>query len=160
VVEGAPLLREYTGNGIEGSNPFVSATIPREPVLRLRLIPNFLVVFKGYSRWAVECGSGGLAGNGSLTPDILQSCCLNGFWFSSVMHCKTTVFQAIMFWWFDFPRARFAGLVAELSDQFIPLSTSAHMSIRYFRSSASEDLIIRYSIPLATAICCANSFLA
>ena len=26
VVEGAPLLREYTGNGIEGSNPFVSAT--------------------------------------------------------------------------------------------------------------------------------------
>ena len=25
VVEGAPLLREYTGNGIEGSNPFVSA---------------------------------------------------------------------------------------------------------------------------------------
>jgi hypothetical protein len=26
VVEGAPLLREYTGNGIEGSNPFFSAT--------------------------------------------------------------------------------------------------------------------------------------
>ena len=26
MVEGAPLLREYTGNGIEGSNPFVSAT--------------------------------------------------------------------------------------------------------------------------------------
>jgi hypothetical protein len=25
VVEGAPLLREYTGNGIEGSNPFLSA---------------------------------------------------------------------------------------------------------------------------------------
>lgn len=25
VVEGAPLLREYTGNGIEGSNPFFSA---------------------------------------------------------------------------------------------------------------------------------------
>ena len=25
MVEGAPLLREYTGNGIEGSNPFVSA---------------------------------------------------------------------------------------------------------------------------------------
>lgn len=26
VVEGAPLLREYTGDGIEGSNPFLSAT--------------------------------------------------------------------------------------------------------------------------------------
>ena len=26
MVEGAPLLREYTGNGIEGSNPFLSAT--------------------------------------------------------------------------------------------------------------------------------------
>lgn len=25
MVEGAPLLREYTGNGIEGSNPFFSA---------------------------------------------------------------------------------------------------------------------------------------
>ena len=25
MVEGAPLLREYTGNGIEGSNPFLSA---------------------------------------------------------------------------------------------------------------------------------------
>ena len=30
VVEGAPLLREYTGDGIEGSNPFLSA-IPRLP---------------------------------------------------------------------------------------------------------------------------------
>jgi hypothetical protein len=28
VVEGAPLLREYTGNGIEGSNPFFSAILP------------------------------------------------------------------------------------------------------------------------------------
>lgn len=26
MVEGAPLLREYTGNGIEGSNPFFSAS--------------------------------------------------------------------------------------------------------------------------------------
>ena len=25
MVEGAPLLREYTGDGIEGSNPFLSA---------------------------------------------------------------------------------------------------------------------------------------
>ncbi len=31
MVEGAPLLREYTGNGIEGSNPFFSATIPNSP---------------------------------------------------------------------------------------------------------------------------------
>jgi hypothetical protein len=28
VVEGTPLLRAHTGNGIEGSNPFVSATTP------------------------------------------------------------------------------------------------------------------------------------
>ena len=26
MVEGAPLLREYTGDGIEGSNPFLSAS--------------------------------------------------------------------------------------------------------------------------------------
>jgi hypothetical protein len=32
VVEGAPLLREYTGNGIEGSNPFFSAILFR-PIL-------------------------------------------------------------------------------------------------------------------------------
>ena len=28
VVEGTPLLRAHTGNGIEGSNPFVSAITP------------------------------------------------------------------------------------------------------------------------------------
>jgi hypothetical protein len=28
VVEGTPLLRAHTGNGIEGSNPFVSARPP------------------------------------------------------------------------------------------------------------------------------------
>ncbi len=32
MVEGAPLLREYTGNGIEGSNPFFSAIIPNSPM--------------------------------------------------------------------------------------------------------------------------------
>lgn len=35
MVEGAPLLREYTGNGIEGSNPFFSASFPhRNKTLR------------------------------------------------------------------------------------------------------------------------------
>jgi hypothetical protein len=33
VVEGAPLLREYTGNGIEGSNPFLSAISAQFPAL-------------------------------------------------------------------------------------------------------------------------------
>lgn len=32
MVEGAPLLREYTGNGIEGSNPFFSAIVPNSPM--------------------------------------------------------------------------------------------------------------------------------
>ena len=52
MVEGAPLLREYTGNGIEGSNPFVSATCPNESVLPIRLRPDFLVVFEVYAVWA------------------------------------------------------------------------------------------------------------
>lgn len=38
-----------------------SATNSGKPVLRLWLIRNFLVVFKGYSRWAVECRSGRIA---------------------------------------------------------------------------------------------------
>ncbi len=32
MAEGAPLLREYTGNGIEGSNPFLSATFAHIPI--------------------------------------------------------------------------------------------------------------------------------
>jgi hypothetical protein len=53
VVEGAPLLREYTRKGIEGSNPFFSAINPdfieifgvycRLPELRL---------FAGFWEWA------------------------------------------------------------------------------------------------------------
>ena len=31
MVEGAPLLREYTRKGIEGSNPFLSAISPENP---------------------------------------------------------------------------------------------------------------------------------
>ena len=34
MVEGAPLLREYTGNGIEGSNPFLSAIISQQEIAR------------------------------------------------------------------------------------------------------------------------------
>ena len=49
VVEGTPLLRAHTGNGIEGSNPFVSATCPREGFLSLRLRRDFSVVFEGYA---------------------------------------------------------------------------------------------------------------
>jgi len=39
----------YTGNRIEGSNPSLSATCPRESVLPIRLQPEFLVVFEGYA---------------------------------------------------------------------------------------------------------------
>ena len=50
MVEGAPLLREYTGNGIEGSNPFFSATIklqtPNSPISA----PKFFFVSKSLSR--------------------------------------------------------------------------------------------------------------
>ena len=52
MVEGTPLLRAHTGNGIEGSNPFVSATCPPETVLPIQLRPNFSVVFEGYRVWA------------------------------------------------------------------------------------------------------------
>ena len=48
VVEGTPLLRVQAGNRLEGSNPFHSATCPRESVLSIRLRPDFLVVFEGY----------------------------------------------------------------------------------------------------------------
>ena len=41
------------------ARPAPSATNPREPVLRFGLWPDFLVVFKGYSGWAVECRVGG-----------------------------------------------------------------------------------------------------
>ena len=45
MVEGTPLLRVQAGNRLEGSNPFHSATYPRESVLPIRLRPEFSVVF-------------------------------------------------------------------------------------------------------------------
>ncbi len=50
MVEGARLLSEYTVKScIVGSNPILSATFPRELVLRSYLRPDFLVVFEGYA---------------------------------------------------------------------------------------------------------------
>ena len=40
MVEGAPLLREYTGNGIEGSNPFVSAITHHSGLAATRCFAN------------------------------------------------------------------------------------------------------------------------
>jgi len=54
VVEGTPLLRVQTGNRLEGSNPFGSATCLNESVLPVWLRPNFSVVFGGYAVRAVH----------------------------------------------------------------------------------------------------------
>lgn len=50
MVEGAPLLREYTGNGIEGSNPFFSAinTSYRFLSTPTRPLPRFLLLVVSY----------------------------------------------------------------------------------------------------------------
>ena len=74
MVEGTPLLRVHTGNGIEGSNPFVSATCPRESVLPIRLRPDFLVVFEGYAGGAEHRPRGQVARKRSLREDILWTC--------------------------------------------------------------------------------------
>ena len=50
MVEGAPLLREYTGNGIEGSNPFVSARILINP---MPLASGFLLFFD-LKQWVMK----------------------------------------------------------------------------------------------------------
>jgi hypothetical protein len=71
VVEGAPLLREYTGDGIVGSNPILSATCPRECVLPIRLRPDFLVVFEGYAGGAEHRRLRQEARKRSLSADIL-----------------------------------------------------------------------------------------
>ncbi len=73
MVEGAPLLREYTGDGIEGSNPFLSATYPRESVLLIRLRPDFCVVFEGYAGRAEHWPRRQNAREGSLSADILRT---------------------------------------------------------------------------------------
>lgn len=79
MVEGTPLLRVQTGNRLEGSNPFVSATFPRESVLSIRLRPEFLVVFGGYAGEAVNRHTTQQARKRSPRADILQTCCLRSF---------------------------------------------------------------------------------
>ena len=71
MVEGTPLLRVQTGNRLEGSNPFVSATCPRESVLPIRLRPDFSVVFEGYAGEAEHWPCCQVAGKRSLRVDIL-----------------------------------------------------------------------------------------
>ena len=71
VVEGTPLLRVQAGNRLEGSNPFVSATCPRESVLPIRLRPDFSVVFEGYAGWAENWPRRQEARKRSLRADIL-----------------------------------------------------------------------------------------
>lgn len=54
MVEGAPLLRAYGGNSIEGSNPFLSATCLPNGFLCLGTGSDFPVVFEGYAGGAVN----------------------------------------------------------------------------------------------------------
>ena len=71
MAEGAPLLREYTGNRIAGSNPAVSATVLSELVLRLLLRAEFPLVLKGYSGKAIHLRQCQKAQKRSLKADIL-----------------------------------------------------------------------------------------
>lgn len=73
MVEGTPLLRVQAGNRLEGSNPFVSATCPRESVLPIRLWPDFLVVFEGYAGGAEHWPRLQEARERSLRSDILRT---------------------------------------------------------------------------------------
>ena len=60
VVEGTPLLRVQTGNRLEGSNPFGSATCPCESVLPIRLRPGFSwVIREGLSTGPCDRRPGG-----------------------------------------------------------------------------------------------------
>ena len=77
MVEGTPLLRVQTGNRLEGSNPFVSATCPRESVLPIRLRPDLSVVFGGYAGEAEHRLACQEVWKRSLRADILQTCCLS-----------------------------------------------------------------------------------
>ena len=79
MVEGTPLLRVQTGNRLEGSNPFVSATCPRESVLPIRLRPDFSVVFEGYAGEAEHRRQRQEARRRSLRVDILRTSRLRGF---------------------------------------------------------------------------------
>ena len=79
MVEGTPLLRVQTGNRLEGSNPFVSATCPSESVLPIRLRPDFSVVFEGYAGEAEHRRQRQEARRRSLRVDILRTSRLRGF---------------------------------------------------------------------------------
>ena len=73
MVEGTPLLRVQAGNRLEGSNPFHSATCPRERVLPVRPRPDFLVVFEGYAGGAEHWCRRQEARRRSLKADILRT---------------------------------------------------------------------------------------
>ena len=74
MVEGTPLLRVQAGNRLEGSNPFHSATCPRESVLPIRLRPDFSVVFGGYAGGALNRPTPGKEHGPSLRANILRTC--------------------------------------------------------------------------------------
>lgn len=74
MVEGTPLLRAQTRKGLEGSNPFVSATCRHESVLPIRLRPDFSVVFEGYAGEAVNRPTPRRPHTRSLRADILRTC--------------------------------------------------------------------------------------
>ncbi len=73
MVEGTPLLRAQTGNRLEGSNPFVSATCPSESGLPIRLRPDFSVVFEGYAGGAEHWPLRQKGRRWSLGVDILRT---------------------------------------------------------------------------------------
>ena len=71
MVEGTGLENRQAGNRLVGSNPTPSATCCIETVLRLRQVPDFLLVFKGYNRKAIHLRQRQNAENRSLKADIL-----------------------------------------------------------------------------------------
>ena len=73
MVEGTPLLRVQTGNRLEGSNPFVSATCPSKSVLTIQLRHDLCLVFVGYAGWAEHWNGRRDAKKWSLPAEILQT---------------------------------------------------------------------------------------
>ncbi len=73
MAEGTPLLRVQTGNRLEGSNPFHSATCLSEIVLPIRLRPDLSVVFEGYAGGAEHCSRSWMARKRSLRASILRT---------------------------------------------------------------------------------------
>ncbi len=74
MVEGTPLLRVQARKGLEGSNPFGSATCHPKSVLPIRLRPDFSVVFGGYAGRAVNRLRLHEARKRSLRAAILRTC--------------------------------------------------------------------------------------